>query len=175
MLCYDLFCNVLLFYVMSCRDVLCCVMLFVAMECCVCRAERGRRCVVAASSEDARFQQPDFKYAPLVVPSNDIRPAVNKQRAQLFAEDTGQEIAWAQAKDKPTNAALEANPALATKKLSWLNRHDRECGNLTGMLPLVKDLPVALTDHVDRSPDKHLLRGKPGKIHSWIPDPEDRT
>ena len=29
------------------------------------------------------------------------------------------------------------------------------------------NLPVALTDHIDRSPDKQLLRGKIGRIHSW--------
>ena len=29
-------------------------------------------------------------------------------------------------------------------------------------------MPVALTDHIDRSPDKQLLRGKICKIHSWI-------
>eukprot|EP00973_Karenia_brevis_P014621 1995651-Karenia_brevis.AAC.1 len=27
---------------------------------------------------------------------------------------------------------------------------------------------VALTGHIDRSPDKQLLRGKVGTIHSWI-------
>ena len=29
-------------------------------------------------------------------------------------------------------------------------------------------MPVALTDHIDRSPDKQLLRGKKGTIHSWV-------
>ena len=29
-------------------------------------------------------------------------------------------------------------------------------------------MPVALTDHIDRSPDKQLLRGKVGTIHSWV-------
>ena len=29
-------------------------------------------------------------------------------------------------------------------------------------------MPVALTDHIDRNPDKQLLRGKVGYIHSWV-------
>ena len=33
---------------------------------------------------------------------------------------------------------------------------------------LVKGMPVALTDHIDRSSDKQLLRGKVGQIHSWV-------
>ena len=36
------------------------------------------------------------------------------------------------------------------------------------MLPLVEGMPFALTDHIDRSPDKQLLRGKIGYLHSWI-------
>jgi hypothetical protein len=32
---------------------------------------------------------------------------------------------------------------------------------------LIQGMPVALTEHIDRSPDKRLLRGKIGFIHSW--------
>ena len=58
-------------------------------------------------------------------------------------------------------------PGLAAEKVQWLQRHDHECGDLYGMLPLIHHMPVALTDHLDRSPDKALLRGSIGKIHSW--------
>ena len=56
---------------------------------------------------------------------------------------------------------------MVLQKASWLSRHDRECGDLYGMFPLIEGLPVALTDHVDRNPGKQLLRGKIGVIHSW--------
>ena len=36
------------------------------------------------------------------------------------------------------------------------------------MVPLARGMPVALTDHIDRSPDKQLLRGRIGKVHSWV-------
>ena len=29
-------------------------------------------------------------------------------------------------------------------------------------------MPVALTDHIDRNPEKQLLRGKIGFVHSWV-------
>ena len=74
---------------------------------------------------------------------------------------------WAQAKDKPLPKTLQERPDLVLQKTTWLSRHDRECGDLYGMLPLIEGLPVALTDHIDRSPDKQLLRGKIGRIHSW--------
>ena len=59
------------------------------------------------------------------------------------------------------------------KKAEWLRRHDRDCGDLYGMLPFCKGMPVSLTDHVDRSPDKNLLRGRVGYVHSWVLHPED--
>ena len=49
-----------------------------------------------------------------------------------------------------------------------MQRHDRESGDLYGMLPLVRGMPVALTDHIDRSREKNLLRGRRGYIHSWV-------
>ena len=56
----------------------------------------------------------------------------------------------------------------------WVQRHDKGCGTLYGLLPLARGLPVALTDHVDRSPEKSLLRGRIGCIGDWIlADAED--
>ena len=40
---------------------------------------------------------------------------------------------------------------LQNDKVKWLQRHDRECGNLYGMLPLVHGMRVSLTTHIDRS------------------------
>ena len=43
-----------------------------------------------------------------------------------------------------------------------------------GILPLVEEMPVALTDHIDRKPKIQLLRGKIGILHSWAAH-EDET
>ena len=32
----------------------------------------------------------------------------------------------------------------------------------------IPNMPVAMTDHIDRSVDKIILRGRVGHIHSWI-------
>ena len=60
-------------------------------------------------------------------------------------------------------------------KEEWLTWHDKDCGDLYGMLPLVKGIPVMLEDHVSRSKEYSLLRGKIGKIHSWVLDKEERS
>ena len=32
---------------------------------------------------------------------------------------------------------------------------------------------MALTDHIDRSEDKYLLRGRVGTVHSWVCDGDE--
>ena len=43
------------------------------------------------------------------------------------------------------------------------------------MLPLAVGLPVMLVDHLDRNPEKQLLRGKEGHVHSWIEHSDETT
>ena len=54
----------------------------------------------------------------------------------------------------------------------WLQYHDRDTGDLCGMLPLAVGMKVALTEHLDRP--KNLLKGSVGRIHSWVWQDNDR-
>ena len=36
------------------------------------------------------------------------------------------------------------------------------------MLPLMIGMPVAVTEHINRSYDKRILKGRVGCIHSWV-------
>jgi hypothetical protein len=61
---------------------------------------------------------------------------------------------------------------IAAEKAVWLTRRDRDCGDLYGMLTLVKGLPVSLTDNIDRKPEKNLLGGRIGfcvLVKIWRP------
>jgi hypothetical protein len=42
------------------------------------------------------------------------------------------------------------------------------------VLPLAIGMPVALTHHLNRSPDKMLLKGTRGYVHSWVWPDNDR-
>eukprot|EP00959_Pyramimonas_sp_CCMP1952_P327490 6855750-Pyramimonas_sp.AAC.1 len=64
------------------------------------------------------------------------------------------------ARDTPTPDALRERPDLPCQKMAWLQRHDKESGDLYGFLPVAEGMPVSLTDHIDRSEDKYLLRGR---------------
>ena len=43
------------------------------------------------------------------------------------------------------------------------------------MLPLVQELPIALTKHIDRSIEKNLLCGTEALLDSWILDPRENS
>jgi len=95
---------------------------------------------------------------------------VNKIRAQVFAAETQQALTWSIAKDKPGNKVLAEKLNLEQEKEAWLTRHDRDCADLYGTLPLADGLPVMLTEHYDRNPEKALLKGRIGYMKSWILD-----
>ena len=80
---------------------------------------------------------------------------------------TQRQITYVPAKDVPSAYTLRERPDAVLQKKKWLMRHDRECGDLYGMLPLIEGMPVMLKDHVDRNPEKMLLRGRIGCIQSW--------
>ena len=117
-------------------------------KCRVCREERDSKARVALTSADARFQDERFATATAVFPNNDVKYDANKQRARLHAQRCTTPITWVQAKDDPSAQTLQDRPNITVDKKKWLSYHDKDCGALYGMLPLVKGMPVALTDHI---------------------------
>ena len=55
--------------------------------------------------------------------------------------------------------------ALNAKRKRWLEFHDQKTGGIMGFLPLIKGLPVRLTDHIDRN--LGLYKQTKCTIHGW--------
>ena len=144
-----------------------------ANECEQCKKDRASRCRVAQSQDD--FNEEKFLTAPAIFANNDVKYATNKNRAQKYANDKNMAVTFAPAKDTPSHDAMRERPGIAAEKINWLQWHDRDTGNLYGVLPLVHGMPMALTDHVNRNPDKQLLRGKIGYVHSWVVQGEETS
>ena len=98
----------------------------------------------------------------------DIKYDVDKLRAQYFASSNDTGILCCSAKDRPSLDALRARSDLPSQKLEWLNRHDRESGDLYGVLPLMKGMPVSMAIRIDRHMDQRILKGRLGSVHSWV-------
>ena len=146
-----------------------------ASECSTCKEERASRNLVAHDGNDSRFQEERFITAPAVFPNNDSKYDVNKKRSLNFAASQNQGIMYCIANDMPSNYALRERSDIPARNIELLSRHDRESGDLYGILPLIKGMPVAMTDHIDRSIDKRILRGRVGHVHSWILDVKETS
>ena len=133
-------------------------------ECETCRNERLSRALVIHSPNDIRLQG-HFAQAVCIFSTNALKYHVNKLRAQQFAALRSRALYYAVASDRISSRALQAKPDLQQDKLSWLKRHDKECGNLYGILPLCLGLPVVATDHLDRG--RKILRGCRGHVVGW--------
>ena len=133
-------------------------------ECPECQRERLSRQLVAEGPADVRFQH-HFAAAAAIFPTNVRKCHTLKVRAEAYAEATKQDLHYIIAQDKACAAVLHEKAELATEKLAWLQRHDRECGDLCGVLPVCRGMPVYLTEHVNRK--RLLLKGRRGRIVSW--------
>ena len=139
-----------------------------AQECDTCRNERLSRALVIHSPDDSRLEG-HFAKGVCIFSTNALKYHVNKLRAQQFAALRSRALYYAVASDRISSRALQAKPDLPQDKLSWLKRHDKECGNLYGILPLCLGLPVAATDHLDRR--RKILRGCRGYVVGWTAEP----
>eukprot|EP00971_Amphidinium_carterae_P215278 4272379-Amphidinium_carterae.1 len=129
--------------------------------------ERLSRRKVITSARDPRLDDPKFKTAKVIVANNDVKYQINKVRAMAYARQSGAVLRWSVAADVAGADVLQSVECDKATKIRWLQYHDRDTGDLCGMLPLAIGMPVALTDHIDRS-DKLLLRGCVGHVHSMV-------
>ena len=99
--------------------------------------------------DDPRLTTDHFSSAKMIVATNDLKYTINKQRTILYASSNKKHLTWCPAFDRPTTDNITKTDA--DTRVRWLQYHDRWTVNLYGMLPLVQGLPIALTEHIDRS------------------------
>ena len=134
-----------------------------AEECSVCCEERASKARVV---DGRRTTEPQFANAKAIFATNAVKYHVNKLRAKAWAAKHRQPVQYAIGKDRISSVALREKPDLGKEKLSWLQRHDQDCGALCGVLPLCVGMPVTATDHLDRG--RGILRGCAGVVVGWV-------
>ncbi|CAE7259812.1 pfh1 [Symbiodinium natans] len=128
--------------------------------------ERASRQRVIDGPDDPRLQDMKFVTGTVIVANNDAKYQINKDRAAGYARAAETPLRWSVAKDKALSKVLQTQACDKDAKLRWLQYHDMDTEGLCGMLPLAVGMPVALTQHVDRS-EKALLKGRVAHVHSW--------
>ena len=134
----------------------------------MCRREHASKARVATGNCDPRFQEARFVGAPPIFANNDVKYEASKKQSRSFAKHRGCALLYVPPKDTPSAEVLRDKPRVVEEKAKWLQNHDRGGGNLYGILPLAVGMPVELTDHIDRNPEKQFLRGEIGLVHSWV-------
>ena len=134
------------------------------LECKQCQHERASKKRVLEGNMRGDEQR-KLEQAKAVFATNAVKYHVNKLRALNWARQHGQAVKYAIAKDTISSRALQEKPDLGKDKLTWLQRHDQDCGGLYGVLPLCIGMPVTATDHLDRR--RGILKGCPGTVVGW--------
>jgi len=146
-------------------------------ECSSCAATRKARARVLPDSGGAgdAFKKQPFDAALSLYAYNVPRYYTVMLRAREFARVHERRLRWCVARDVPLHRDdrdLSAE-ALDAKRSRWLLKHDQHTAHLASSLPLVRGLPVRLTETVDRG--RHLFRGRRGQIYGWAPHPEETS
>ena len=146
-----------------------------SLECVACRGERLARSRVAFSDQDPRFQRPPFEAAPYIHPNNLPKYYAQQQRAIVFAKQRQRCVNWIVAHDKPLHQDDQAlsDEVLNKKRLRWLGYHDMKTGGIMGVLPLVRGLPMRLSDTVNRG--LKLYRNRECTLDGWTLHPDEAS
>jgi len=151
---------------------------FMNMECQRCKQLRKERRRVLQENEtkDESLHTTPFDEAPALYAYNVPRFQALLYRARVFAREHNMALHWCYAQDIPLHCDDRDLPIdqLNEKRRRYLGNHDQQTSHIASLVPLVKGLPVKLTDAVDRG--KHLFRGARGYIVGWAPHhAEERT
>ena len=113
------------------------------------------------------FHRPPFDAAPFIHPQNVPKHAAFLLRAQVFAEKRGLQVSWVKAHDVPLHRddLSLGREQLDAKRKRWLSFHDQRTAGVLGLMPLVKGLPVRLTETMNR-PLK-LFKHRRGVVVGW--------
>ena len=144
------------------------------LECSVCaqhRAERAR----LLKEKDPRAQTQEFVNAMYVHPNNEPKYYAIQTRAIEFAKREQEAILWVEAKDKPYNFSEPglSREAREARKVRWLQKHDMETKGIMGLFPLIPNLPVRLTETIDRK--LRLHKHRQAYVRRWCLHPGETS
>ena len=139
-------------------------------ECAVCATERARRCVVAESSPSAPDpRQAKFLEGPFVHGYNAAKYVAALLRARYVAAKQKHMLLWVVAQDMPLFQVDPEEEAgnLEARKENWLQRHDQATGGIMGLLPLLPNMPVRITQTLPELKPLRLFKNSRGKLLNW--------
>ena len=151
-----------------------------ADECAICRAERIRRCRVVKTDSMATspLQCGKFVSAPFVHALNAAKHIASQHRARTLAQDLKRILLWVVSKDVPLVAVRPNDPTnedLHVERTAWLRRHDQQTAGIMGLLPLMRGMPVRITQTMPDLKPLQVFKNTRGTLVGWHLQPEDQN
>eukprot|EP00435_Cladocopium_sp_Y103_P005810 s724_g1.t2 len=130
------------------------------LECNQCQAERQRRCLVGKDQKS-----PKFLNNPFVHGLNAAKYIAANLRARQVATTRRERLLWIVAQDTPL---FHIEPAeLPARRENWLQRHDQATGGVVGLLPLLQNMPVRITQTLPELKAFGLFKNTRGTLWNW--------
>ncbi|CAK9031745.1 unnamed protein product [Durusdinium trenchii] len=139
-------------------------------ECQVCQQERHRRRIVGKNQQAEKFL-----YQPFAHGLNAAKYIAANLRARRVAALEGKTLLWVVAQDQPlfhmdTDDIFEQR----ARRENWLQRHDQATGGIVGLLPLLRGMPVRITQTLPDLKQFGLFKNTRGTLWNWTLHPTDR-
>ena len=132
-------------------------------ECPQCRIERRRRCLLGRDPKSAKFAAQPFIHG-----LNAAKYIATNLRAREVAVSQQQTILWVIAADTPLfHLDTDAPAELQARKSNWLQRHDQATGGIVGILPLLPNMPIRITQTLPELKPFGLFKNTRGTLYSW--------
>ena len=117
-----------------------------------------------------------FAAAPYVHAYNEPKYHASQIRALAFGSHYNRVVLWLLAEDRPKSKmiGLLDDRSHNARRQQWLTYHDQKTGGIMGLQPLVRDMPLRLTETDYRRKDKRLFRNSRCRLFGWKLHPVDQ-
>ena len=130
------------------------------LECAICHQERARRCIVG---EDPKAEH--FLNHPFVHGLNAAKYIAANLRAKWVASTRKHKLLWIIAQDTPL---FHVEPTeVQARRENWLQRHDQSTGGVVGILPLLQNMPIRVTQTLPDLKAFGLFKNTRGTLWNW--------
>ena len=130
------------------------------LECASCRQERARRCIVGKDPKAEHFLNHPFVHG-----LNAAKYIAANLRAKWVATTRKHKLLWIIAQDTPL---FHVEPTeLQARRENWLQRHDQSTGGVVGILPLLQNMPIRVTQTLPDLKAFGLFKNTRGTLWNW--------
>ena len=117
-----------------------------------------------------------FAAAPYVHAFNDPKYHASQVRALHFAKEKKSVIMWLVAEDRPLskNIGLLQDSSIDEQRRNWVTYHDMKTGGIMGLQPLVREMPLRITQTDHKRKDKRMYKNSRCVLFGWELHPVDQ-